>query len=115
MNVEAGLSFKIAAVAKATIFAAAACWEASGACRENRGGVGMVERHGRPLVAHGRAEGGPRGPFVISRQVSLERWGGRCPYDNTPIPAIVVCGAMGTGEYAAGQHWRGLSLTPAHG
>lgn len=27
------------------------------------------------------------------------RWGGRCPYDNTPIPAIVVCGAMGTGEY----------------
>ncbi|OLP81724.1 hypothetical protein AK812_SmicGene37711 [Symbiodinium microadriaticum] len=28
------------------------------------------------------------------------RWGGRCPYDNTPIPAIVICGAMGTGEYA---------------
>lgn len=27
------------------------------------------------------------------------RWGGRCPYDNTPIPPIVVCGAMGTGEY----------------
>lgn len=27
------------------------------------------------------------------------RWGGRCPYDNTPIPQIVICGAMGTGEY----------------
>lgn len=27
------------------------------------------------------------------------RWGGRCPYDNTPIPPIVVCGAMGTEEY----------------
>jgi len=27
------------------------------------------------------------------------RWGGRCPYDHTPIPPIVVCGAMGTGEY----------------
>lgn len=27
------------------------------------------------------------------------RWGGRCPYDNVPIPPIIVCGAMGTGEY----------------
>ena len=34
------------------------------------------------------------------------RWGGRCPYDNTPIPAIVVCGAMGTGEYV----WRPITM-----
>mmetsp|Transcript_57543 Transcript_57543/g.124414 ORF Transcript_57543/g.124414 Transcript_57543/m.124414 type:complete len:344 (+) Transcript_57543:3-1034(+) len=27
------------------------------------------------------------------------QWGGRCPYDNTPIPPIVVCGVMGMGEY----------------
>lgn len=27
------------------------------------------------------------------------RWGCRCPYDNVPIPAIVVCGAMGTSDY----------------
>jgi len=27
------------------------------------------------------------------------QWGGRCPYDSTPIPPIVVCGVMGTDEY----------------
>jgi len=27
------------------------------------------------------------------------RWGVRCPYDNVQIPPIVICGAMGTGEY----------------
>lgn len=27
------------------------------------------------------------------------QWGGRCPYDNTPIPPIVTCGVMGTDEY----------------
>jgi len=27
------------------------------------------------------------------------QWGGRCPYDNTPIPAIIRCGIMGTSEF----------------
>lgn len=27
------------------------------------------------------------------------QWGGRCPYDNAPIPPLVVCGVMGTLEY----------------
>ena len=48
----------------------------------------------------------------------------RCAYDNTPIPSIVVCGAMGTGEYVYHEkcaeafcrivYHSSFALTPVH-
>eukprot|EP00747_Dinoflagellata_sp_TGD_P180767 gnl/TRDRNA2_/TRDRNA2_33794_c0_seq1.p1 gnl/TRDRNA2_/TRDRNA2_33794_c0~~gnl/TRDRNA2_/TRDRNA2_33794_c0_seq1.p1 ORF type:complete len:715 (+),score=92.32 gnl/TRDRNA2_/TRDRNA2_33794_c0_seq1:35-2146(+) len=48
------------------------------------------------------------------------QWGGRCPYDDAAIPAVIVCGVMGTDEYTyhekykEAQRTRGIMCTVSH-
>lgn len=57
------------------------------------------EGHGQPETPWQLGDGRCGHSFCRRCILGCIRWGGRCPYDNTPIPQIVVCGAMGTGEY----------------
>mmetsp|Transcript_24359 Transcript_24359/g.39771 ORF Transcript_24359/g.39771 Transcript_24359/m.39771 type:complete len:419 (-) Transcript_24359:98-1354(-) len=59
-------------------------------CFESHGHWETPWRLGEEGCIHSLCQGCIRGSI---------QWGGRCPYDDTPIPQIVVCGVMGTGEY----------------